>query len=309
MGPFGNLFGKNDKAPEWASFFSAAEYQRFEKLVCDYFHEEGAEVAVEEGFVHVPERDHTYGLQNLAQVCHMSPEEEWRDTIGEHFLRLREAEDDRDRIEQEMEDFDAVADLLAVRLYHEDYVNSLGRDKVVFREDFEGTVSVLVVDLPTTIQTVPSETAKKWDKSVDELFAHGLGNVRRTVVPEVSTEEITPDVVIRYFVSDNFLTSTHALMLNQHPDCIGTYGALVGIPHRHVVLCFPINDIGVVSAINAMLPVIQGMFEEGPGSISPHLYWYQDDQFTLLPCEVTEEEMRFQPPAEFIAVLNELAGD
>jgi hypothetical protein len=86
------------------------------------------------------------------------------------------------------------------------------------------------------------------------------------------------------------------------------FGALAAAPHRHAVLYHVIRDRSAIKAINAMIPAAFGMFQEGPGSISPNLYWWQSGRLTLLPSRVTAKSIEFAPPPEFVEnVLNRLA--
>ena len=87
------------------------------------------------------------------------------------------------------------------------------------------------------------------------------------------------------------------------------YGAVVAVPHRHVVVFHAIRNLGVVKAISAMLPVAFGMYQEGPGSISPNLYWYRDGKFTLLPSKVTAKEITFLPPDTFVTEVLNILGE
>ena len=94
--------------------------------------------------------------------------------------------------------------------------------------------------------------------------------------------------------------------LNIKKEFIGPYGSLIGIPHRHVVIIYPIKTLEVVEAINRLIPIIFGMEREGPGSISNLLYWFKDNEYTTLPYKISEDKMDFYPPQTFVDVLNQL---
>jgi hypothetical protein len=51
------------------------------------------------------------------------------------------------------------------------------------------------------------------------------------------------------------------------------------------------------------------MEREGPGSITPNLYWYRDGRFTLLPYEIANKQFNFRPPDELVDLMNQLAAD
>jgi hypothetical protein len=67
-----------------------------------------------------------------------------------------------------------------------------------------------------------------------------------------------------------------------------------------------IQNIGAMEAAGAMLQVIVGMHRDGPGSISPYLYWYHDRDFTVLPYELEDQSLKFVPPDDFAELIDEL---
>ena len=81
---------------------------------------------------------------------------------------------------------------------------------------------------------------------------------------------------------------------------------LVGVPKRDILILHRIQNVGVMEAAGAMLQVIVGMHRDGPGSISPYLYWYHDREFTVLPYELEDESLRFLPPDEFVELVDDL---
>ena len=128
-------------------------------------------------------------------------------------------------------------------------------------------------------------------QDADELFEIALGQVRENCIPDKSDQELTPDVTIRLLSDESFFVASHALLLDDHPECIGAFGSLIGVPHRHVLLAYPIEDLHVVQAINLLIPIILGMERDGPGSISPRLYWYRDGDYQDLPYRIEERNL------------------
>jgi hypothetical protein len=62
-----------------------------------------------------------------------------------------------------------------------------------------------------------------------------------------------------------------------------------------------------MEAVTAMLQVIVGMHQDGPGSLSPHLYWRRDGETVVLPYEVEDDALTLVPPEEFMTTMDELA--
>jgi hypothetical protein len=125
--------------------------------------------------------------------------------------------------------------------------------------------------------------------------------------PEVSRLKDEDGSELVALTGDHFFVATHALFLHEHPDCLGAHGALVVVPHRHAVLCSPVHDLRVVTAVQRMAILADRMERQGPGSISPRLYYrYPDGRFIDLPYALNAPRFNFFPPEPFVDVLNHL---
>ncbi len=294
--------------PGWASFFSAEAFDRFIAEVRAYFDRKHMHIAISDGLLlceHILEG--RMGLVNIAQLCHRHAPEEWARVIAGHFDSLQEAREDERRLQEQIGDFTAIAPRLALRIMPRSCLDELGEGKLVYRVDLEDTISALVFDLPQSVRSVLPNEAQAWDRPEPDLFAVALRNVARGPAPAFSEQKIAPGVTIRFAVGDSHFTSTHALLLDAHPGWVGPHGALVGIPHRHAVLCLPIADRSAVKALQVLIPTIAGMHREGPGSVSPHLYWYRNGAFVRLPFAIRNQTVDFTPPDDFVEMINGLA--
>lgn len=282
----------------------------FVDLVERYFQDRGLPALVGDGVVSAPMgqgREHMQlGLLNLAQVCHAADRSQWPRLVEAHFQLVDTLAGQRTAFEP-VAGLEQVRDQLAVRIWPEEILGSLRSENLIWREDIPGTVSALVLDMPTSVRTIKPEEANGWDKGIDELFSLALENVYRKYPPDISQHEINGAGMV-LLTGESFFIASHALLLDRYSQCLGPHGAIVGLPHRHVVLCHPIRDGGVVPALNSMMPAVIGMEKEGPGSITPSLYWYHDRQFVNLPFETGQDQIRFMPPEEFVDVLRELTG-
>ncbi len=310
---FRRIFGASDAPPSWAAFFTGRQYAAFMTLVSNYFRDKGTAFTLEEGGVRVGRDDEQgerqLGLLNLAQKCHLQDERRWGQIIAEHFHNVDRSQREGEALEERLEDFDKVSELLAVRLWPTSYRDEMDEGHLIYREDLPGVLSVLVYDLPSTIRNVAPKESEAWERSREELFQIALENVLEMCIPDVLTKEVGDGVTLTCMVDESFYVATHALLLEHHPDNLGPHGALIGIPHRHVLLSYPIADIGVVKAINRMIPLVYGLEKEGPGSITPNLYWYHDGEFTHLAYQVAAKQVIFTPPDEFARLLAELAEE
>lgn len=290
--------------PPWTGPLSTSEFAAFAELVLAELRARGVEGRIEDGYVTAEsgELSGRYGLENLAQLCHQHDRREWKGIVHAHFAALGRAK----RETKGTRTFEEAQPLLAVRLWPAEYMEQVPREQVTLRQDLAGTLTVLVYDLPDTIRQVRPEEAASWGKSLEELFALGLDNLRRKQRPQIRRAELPGGVRVTVFSGESFFVSSEVLRLDQFPGCVGRHGALVGVPTRHAMLAYPIDGPEVVKAMMLMAPVVLGICGQGPGSISPRVYWYHEGQFTDLPYIVKDRAPQFAPPAEFIELVRSL---
>lgn len=286
--------------------FSDEEHRAFIRLVAEYFADRNLGVAFGNDFVRVESdglvKERTCGLSNVAQKCHLCPRAEWRKTIEDHFDQVVAHSTEYVEFERKKADFDAIADLLKLRIYPDEYVEPRLRQSVVYREDLPGTMTTLVLDSPGGYAVVNRSEAEAWRKSDRELFDLAL---KQSFTDELIQEHWPDRAGIFYFFGGDF-TAVQALSLRRFPQCIGKYGALVGIPNRHVLFARPIDDQSVTDAIMEIIPCIQSAEERGPGSITANLFWYNDGQFIQLPYTTEKDRINLAAPSAFKAMLKRL---
>jgi hypothetical protein len=296
--------------PDWAPYFSPRQYHAFVTAVKGWFHARNVYARINDGFVVAGAQgeESQMGLSNLAQTCNLREQTEWPQIIESHFQSLTEARKLEAELQVDLKDFEKMKDLLAIRLMPMDYVQSASDavDKLVIRDDLEDVATVLVFDLPTTVRTVSRQEAAKWGHDDLSLFQTALDNVRTNCQPQLHEETLDNGLKIWALTDESMFVATHVLLLEDHPVRIGLRGTLVGVPHRHTLLFHPINDLQTVPISTILIPMIRGMFDEGPGSVSPALYWYHDSTFTKLSYLVDKEKFTFTLPPEFTEMLDSL---
>lgn len=304
----GRFFGSRDDVPEWAKFFPPEEYREFLASVDAEMRRRSLSYEFGDGTVHVAPPDGEaadYGLLNLAQTCHAAGREEWASTIREHFDNAFRSSQDSAELDAKAGSLENIRPYLKVRLYHVDYLEQMGGGGMIHRVPAEGLIETLVYDLPGSVRTVPPDHPAKWGVETAELFRIGLANVRAEPPPARQTFEVGKGAVIQALVGDSFFTASHALFLEEHLPGPARFGALVAVPHRHAVLFHAIEDMRVMEAVNSMIPIAFGMYQEGPGSLSAGLYWWRDRTLTHLPTKVSAQSISFSPPDAFVQeVLN-----
>lgn len=287
--------------------FTQRQQEQFLTQVAAYFTSRNLPAEFNDGAINIRDDANkaiTLGLDNLAQMCRQSPETEWEHLIAVHFDNCLDTMRDAARLDAELKDFANAREQLMVRLIAKDALDD--PPTLVYREDIPGLYTYLAIDLPTTVMSVHPERLADWGQEEDELFTIGLDNVRRTCAPEVFQDTVN-DAAIVGLTSDNFFTAAHALMLPEHKACLGTFGAIVALPTRHTIVCHPINDMNIVQGVNALAIMAHGIFQDGPGSLTPKLYWYDNGRFTELPYKMEGKKLNFYPPENFVHLLSHLA--
>lgn len=298
------------EVPTWADFFGSRQYRRFLELVEDYFVEHRIPFRMLEGVVSLPSQGNGsvgLGLTNLAQACHQVEQDDWPILIWEHFDQIVISLEETRALRSEMEDFEKIRHRLLAQIWPDETLESIGPESVIHRVHLRDTVTVLAVDSPTSLVSVSAENARQWGLSESELFHIGLQNVREQYPPKITLHGFNQTPIL-LLTSSHICLPANALLLPKYQRCMGMYGCLLGLPHRQVILCHPIDDGQLLPAVGMMLNALPKMYQQGPWSISPNLYWYHDGRFTNLPYE-SGNTVRFMPPAEFIDLLQSLSGD
>ncbi len=302
--------GRRDGKSRWSQVLGARQEERFESLVNARLASEGESAVVDGGLVQV--RGKSCGLENLAQLCHGLPADDWPRAIGEHFDAVRSAEREEVEWDARKHDFDWVAPQLCVRLHPAEYVGADGApfsiaDLSLAREDLPGLPTVLVADRPSTIASVERTVSDAWGRTNEEIFACALANLAEQH-PVVSTPlDLDAKAGLRAWVieSEHLFGASHVLRLDAWPEVLGAHGTLVAVPSRHALIVYPIDSAAVLDAIPILAQVANSAFNTGPGSITPDLFWRtRDGRFERLGVAVSPGKIALTPSDGFRALLN-----
>lgn len=294
--------------PNWANFLTGKEYQRFITLVHEYFKRRQLTISEKDGIIQVAENVfgmNQLGLVNLAQQCKLHSDADWREIIDDHFKGMIKAREFDIEFEKNKHDYSYVKEYISVRLYPQNYFDAVGSENVIARPFADSIIEVLIFDMPQSISNVKPVEASKWDIDREELFQLGFNNVRNRYPAQISKERFS-NFEIWFCQADHLFATNLALDHTAMQKYCGSKGALVGLPHRHAMLIYPIENVEVVTAINTLIPVIAGMNNEGPGSISANLFWYENSQYKQLPYELADKKLSFRPPNDFVEMIQTL---
>jgi hypothetical protein len=238
----------------------------------------------------------TAGLMNLAQTAASVPTSDWPALIDEHFQSMMSDEG----IPQSAAEASPV---LRVRLWHPDF--AVQATKGIYKTLAYGLIAGLAVDLPRKVMGASGDHLAAWGLSASEAWEIAEINSRNEpceVIPSVRSD----GTELRMVIGDSWYLTSHALWIDQHVEIESERGALLGVPTRHLLVVFAIHDLRVLSVVGNMRSSNQRIFDEGPGSISPEVYWWRQGRFTLIPIDIGVQPGKIVPPDGFVALLNTL---
>ena len=237
-------------------------------------------------------------LEHLAQRCQQAQPDDWAEVVRYHFSALEEIQQHTQERDAQSKDFTQVRASLKVRLYPE-ALRAQGLP-LVCRPVAPGLIAALVHDFPTSVAAVTPEERAGWSLSDEALFQIGLGNVVAQDRPDIDSFPLADGATATVLSGDSLFITTYLLCIEQHFDQVPPYGWLVAVPQQHTLLAFPIDDGRAVASLASLLQMIRTLYESGPGSLSPDLYWKKGDELMALPCEWEGSTVRFAPDMRFI---------
>ena len=291
--------------PPWASFFTPLEWEKFLIAVARELTARRIPFKYEDGMFLVQVGDNAVqvGLGNLAQICHQAGRAQWAEIIKQHLGQLLDVPND-DGLE--LRDFEKVKDQLFIRLMSLDVPR---QDLAVARNDIPGTIAYLAIDLPTTVRSISTGDVEGWEKTPGQLYEIGLSNVRTKSTIQEARIPVEEGIEFIGVTGDDFFIASHTLLLHEHPDWLGKYGALVIIPTRQSFVVYPINDLMFTKAMQYLAMMATGLEKEGPGSITRQIYWYNDGCYVDIPYTFENRKVGVTPPADFVAMMNRIAEE
>src|SRR5262245_4768855 len=301
------------RAPSHSPFANPGCKNRFLRLVRTHLGRGGGAVTIANGVARVDGDPMVHFLANLAQACNLLPEQEWPQAVAAHF-----AKSDPERLRGEAAamvegGFAAQADRIVVRIYPPDALSARMSDHFVQRLDLAETVTVLALDIGTSLMPVPRPIADSWQVPDAQLFDRALGNLERSSCARWSYLAFpTPRKIGIDLLDGDFHAATHILRRDPGLPRVGKAGNLIGIPACGVLFSYPLNKALDGLTLDSLLAVSLGKFHDGPNAISPHLYWRTPEgRLHAQRAQRHGGGRRFMPSPEFVeqmARLQEAGG-
>ncbi|RLU94859.1 hypothetical protein CTZ27_19045 [Streptomyces griseocarneus] len=248
-------------------------------------------------------QDHRYSLHNLALTCRAVPEERWPVLVAAHFENLRNASRGGESAEELLSGVHAR--LLPVDSFTPELTATMRYARVVA----DGLVFAYALDGPTSVRVLTDHDVGR--AGLEELGRAAYANLMR--VP-VRHEEISVAGRARLHTlhGDSPFVASKALFLSEAArlhtgEPLPDAGALVVVPNRHQLAYHPITDGSVVDALNGLAAYALEAHENGPGVLSPRVYWWHKGGLTSLTV-IDHDTLTFslQPPPRLLGMMKGL---
>ncbi|MFD5936050.1 immunity 49 family protein [Streptomyces sp. NPDC060333] len=246
---------------------------------------------------------HHQSLLNLGSTCRQAPESRWPELVAAHFAALRQASTGGESAEELLRG--THARLLPLASLTQDLVDDMRYARVVA----DGLVFAYALDGPTSVRILT-------DADVERAGLRELGQAAYTNLLSVPVTHEEVSVAGRARVhslhGDSPFVASKALFLSEVArqvtgEPLPRDGALVIVPNRHLLAYHPIADGSVVDALNGLASYALSAHEEGPGQLSPRVYWWHDGALTSLT--VIDEDTRtfsLRPPPRLLGLMKGL---
>ena len=259
-------------------FMAADEWLAFHCEVYDAVAELGLSVAsIDPGAIRL-RNGHSLALLQLAQHCHGRPRNDWSALILGHIRTMVTHLDHPSELASMID--------LRLRLVPDTPADAGALRALGARPFADGIVQVLAVDVDDAVRCVSSDeiVALGWD--LDEAWASAKVQTELLETPdEIHVIDIGGADMIHVFGERPYTAGRVGIIddvIAEYAD-IGDNGAIVSLPLRHSVLVHPIDDAAVRGAIGGMIPITRQLHQQGPGSVSPHLYWWRRGELEWIP--------------------------
>jgi hypothetical protein len=238
----------------------------------------------------------TAGLDNVAHMIVRAPSEQWRGVVSEHLQTLISHAGQRPPA-----DFEEAAPGLRIRLFPDD---TAGLETFATAALAPGIVQVLAYDLPDVALLINNSTLRQWGVGFDVALLRAAANTRHE--PHDSQQVPMGETVsLTVIEGESVYTASHLLWLGDVAE-VGEHGALVVVPNRHLMVTHSIAGADAARAVAGLIGIAHDAYARGPGAISWQLYWWRDGALTVLPHHIEANRLQFDPPDDFLALLDRL---
>lgn len=188
----------------------------------------------------------------------------------------------------DLNDYEKVKPYLSIRIYNDASIAQKGGvGNMVSRVDLDGTMTVLMLDLPEAFAPLFKTNFEKWNKSAGEVFKVAELNVRNKKVEKMTREfDIDGNKIEFNFLGNEDYAASYALNLETNmPELVGEWGSIVVIPNKGLVAICKISKakpLDFVKFIERIKPLTDQSFAQHQVPVSKNFFWYYKGEFTLV---------------------------
>jgi hypothetical protein len=238
-------------------------HQHFLNIVLAALDGHDVEVAEKGWAIHDKTLGASFGLVNLAQAVDHLPEEEWPERIEEWIGQLLIVQPTT------IDSYEQAAPRLRVRLA----ADASQPGWAVYRNVCEGLDEMLMLRNDVGCETVNADQVEEWGQPLDKVWAEAR---QRTYWDETRERRILAKEKVRVvWVRHSFFASSVLLSLQPLLSRKNQHGALAMVPCRDALLYVEMTTPRVAEDAAAMMEVGSQWYVDGPGSISPDVFWYR----------------------------------
>jgi hypothetical protein len=293
-----------DEVPEWARFLTLDELRFFLEAVARELRARNLFFEDRGGFFIVASPDGSLvecGLQNIVLKCGAVGRERYAHEIHQHFERVLGP---RIELPSTPPPFSEVKPYIKVRIYRDDYVEENGVP-LISQPLTQGLTAAAVFDMPNVVTSISPETIAPWGVSKDVVFRIGITNVGRA---KMRREPHRFGAVELFSLSDEdgFAASQVYHLATFLPP--SRLGAIVSMPSRHLILCYPILRDTVRTALRELVPFTDDIYNDPERGderhmLSTDLFWWRKGKLVRMPVGMNVPGfpgVMVAPPQEFI---------
>lgn len=283
------------------------EYERILVLSVNYLKSQNISIVkVEDGgiFTSDTEQEGTFYLDNLVRKCKAASDEKvWEEIVNSHFEAVIHRSDGLEAIN--LQDYETAKKYLSIRIYPPDFFESAGgKGQFITREDIPGTVSVIMIDLPTAFMVLMRDSSLKWGKSDEMLFQEAIRNLSVQSLEEY-TRDLGDSIMITALTNDDYAASCilDSVRMKKYP---GKYGATVSIPSKGAVLIHRMDDpVSFVQFINITHEMVNKFNTTQQGPITTDYFWYYKGKWTKINVAYEKKAVNVFAPLGLVEMLIE----
>ena len=244
--------------------------------------------SVKEGVIVLEEgQDYSIvNLHNLILKCAGLDKKDWNELISSHFNNMHESMEKQKQLDPNK--FETLVDYFSIRIYQASFVNQNGgTENLVIKKHLDGTISLLMLDLPSAFTPIQKDMFELWDKSVDEVFELAQKNVNKQPFTKM-TESIDVNdkkIEVNFIENEDYGASLALDLKNNTPEFIGEWGSVIAIPNKGIVNICKISKekpVDFILFIQRFKPVVEQFYNQHPQPISTDFYWYYNGSFTKI---------------------------